>query len=598
MDAAALSTTDADERARNSRALLRLLIGPYRWKVAVCVLLAVLEQVAMQAGPLLIGLAIDSALPSLRHGDGTPLLWMAGLYLLCGAATAGSKALFLRTSGRVSQGMLLTLRQKIFDHAQSLSLDFHEHYTSGRLISRATGDVDTLRQLMDEGLDGLVTTFLSFAFILVILFTQDWQLALIVIAGVVPMWFTTRWFRRRSRFLQRKIRTAVAMIIVQFVETMNGIRAVQAFRREPRNLEIFDELNDRTARLNGDSMITLARYTPALKLIGNTTVAVVLVVGAFRVAGGGLELGVLASFLLYIRRLYDPLDQLAMFLNAYQQAGAALEKVADLLARRPDVPEPEAEAVRALPAASGTGREIAFRDVEFHYTPEVPVLPSFELTIPAGQTVAVVGATGAGKSTLVKLLARFYDPSGGHVRLDGVDLRELPNAELRRNVSMITQESFLFSGSVADNIGLGKPDATREQIEEAARAIGAYDFIAAMPEGFDTDVRKRGGRLSAGQRQLVAFARALLADPAVLVLDEATSSLDIPSERAVQHALRTVLADRTAVIIAHRLSTVQIADRVLVMEAGRVVEDGTPQELIAGTGRFSDLHRAWEESLV
>jgi ATP-binding cassette subfamily B protein len=294
----------------------------------------------------------------------------------------------------------------------------------------------------------------------------------------------------------------------------------------------------------------------------------------------------------------DPIDRLGMFLNSYQSAAASLEKIAGLLAQVPAVPEPVAP--RELPATRDgrPGREVVFDSVRFAYRTGGEVLPRFDLTIPAGQTVAVVGSTGAGKSTLAKLLARFYDPSGGRVLLDGVDLRDLANADLRRGVVMVTQEAFLFSGTVAENIAVGRPEATREEVEEAARAIGAHDFIAALPDGYDTDVRKRGGRISAGQRQLVAFARALLADPAVLILDEATSSLDVPGEQAVQRAMSTVLRGRTAVVVAHRLSTVEIADRVLVMEKGRIVEDGAPAELIGDGGRFADLHRAWRDSLA
>jgi ABC-type multidrug transport system fused ATPase/permease subunit len=304
---------------------------------------------------------------------------------------------------------------------------------------------------------------------------------------------------------------------------------------------------------------------------------------------------VLTSFLLYLRQFYDPMEDVAVFYNSLQSATAALEKIAAVMAEQPSVPEPGAPKPLPRPVAGALGLDA----VEFGYLADRPVLHSLSLDIPAGQTVALVGATGAGKTTIAKLISRFYDPTEGTVRLDGVDLRDVAEAELRRAVVMVTQDGFLFSGSVADNIGFGRIDASRDDIVAAARAVGAHDFIASLPDGYDTDVRKRGGRLSAGQRQLVAFARAFLADPAVLILDEATSSLDVPTERAVQRALHTVLADRTALIIAHRLSTVEIADRVLVLDAGRVVEDGTPEHLVdEGTGRFAALHESWRDSLI
>jgi ATP-binding cassette subfamily B protein len=306
-----------------------------------------------------------------------------------------------------------------------------------------------------------------------------------------------------------------------------------------------------------------------------------------------MEVGVLLAAVLYVRRIFDPIADLAFFYNGMQSAGSALEKISGVLEEEPGVPETANPT--PLPAALGA---LDFRSVSFSYVADQPVLPDFELHILAGQTVALVGTTGAGKSTLAKLLARFYDPSSGSVSLDGINLRDLSNDDLRRAVVMVTQEAYLFSGSVSDNLRIGRPDASQADIESAARAVGAHEFILSLPEGYETDVNKRGGRLSSGQRQLLSFARAFLADPAVLVLDEATALLDIPSERLVQRGLQTLLADRTAIIIAHRLSTVAIADRVLVMEHGRIVEDGTPADLIAGTGQFATLHRAWRDSLA
>ncbi|HSA48810.1 MAG TPA: ABC transporter ATP-binding protein [Yinghuangia sp.] len=585
-------------RAGDARRLLRSMLAPYRGLLALTVCLAVVGQLAYLAGPLLIGLAIDEAVPDAIAGDNSTLILVAVAYVLCGFLTAGTEFAFQVTAGRVSQGFLRDLRGRIFTHAQQLSLDFHERYTSGRIVARATGDVDAVRELLDDGIDGLVGALLSFWFSLAFLFVLDVPLALLVASGLLPLALATWWYVRRSTDAVRRTRTTSAAMTTQYIETFNGIRAVQAYRREPRNARIFRTLNRRYTEANTETIVLFARFAPLLLLVGNLTLVATIAVGAFRVADSGLELGVLTAFALYIRRMYDPLDELALFLGTYQSAAAGLEKIAGLLAHEPAVADP----VRPtpLPERSGKGRTITFARVRFGYQHGPTVLPCIDLEIPRGQTVALVGATGAGKSTVAKLLARFYDPVAGAVRLDGVDIRELTAHQLRGELTMITQESFLFSGSVADNIAIGRPDATRGQIEEVARALGAWDFIAALPDGFDTDVRKRGARLSAGQRQLVAFARALLADPAVLILDEATSSLDIPGERAVQRALATVLEGRTAVVIAHRLSTVEIADRVLVVDNGRIVEDGSPAELVANDadGRFGTLHRAWRDSLV
>ena len=402
-----------------------------------------------------------------------------------------------------------------------------------------------------------------------------------------------RWFSRSSARTYRRVREASALVIVHFVETMTGIRAVQAFRREPRNQEIFTSLSERYQDANVDSFRLVAIFMPSVRLIGNLTIGVVLLYGGYRAIEGDMTVGALAAFLLYLRMFFEPMQDISQFYNTFQSASAALEKLSGVLEEEPDVAPP------SEPAELSTARGgLVLDHVDFSYVADRLVIDDLDLVVPCGQTVALVGTTGAGKTTIAKLLSRFYDPTAGAVRIDGVDLRELTDEDLRRAVVMVTQENFMFDGTVADNIAFGRPDAGRTRSKSAAAAVGADSFIGALPLGYDTDVGKRGSRLSAGQRQLVAFARAFLADPAVLILDEATSSLDIPSERLVQRALQTILADRTAVIIAHRLSTVEIADRVLVLEHGKVLEDGSPRELMAGGGRYAALHQAWIDSLA
>jgi ATP-binding cassette subfamily B protein len=581
---------------RRARALVADLVRPHRRAVFWAFVLLVTENAVLLAGPLLVAVAIDSGVPAALRGDLAPLAWTIGGYAATGVGAAGLRAAFLALSGRIGQDLLLEIRRRVFAHGQRLSLDFHESYTSGRLISRLTSDLDSLNDLLEQGLDGLLGAVLSLVGISVLLFWLDPVLAVIVLLGFVPLLLLTRWFQRRSRASYRLTRTTVARLIVHFVESMNGIRAVAAFRREKRSEQIMDELSGAYRDANADAVVTVAWYVGWLRLVGNLTLAVVLLVGGLRVVGGDLELGALTAFLLYLRRFYDPLDDLAQFFNAYQSAAAALEKISSVLDTPAGVPEP----ATPTPLPAPVRGELDFDEVRFAYSRAATreILPRLSLHVPAGQTIALVGATGAGKSTLAKLAARFYDPTEGAVRLDGVDLREVADPDLRSALVMITQEAFLFSGSVADNVAMGRPSASREEIVAAVEAVGAREFVEALPDGFDTDVRKRGGRLSAGQRQLVSLARAVLADPAVVLLDEATSSLDVPGERAVQAALGTVLTGRTALIIAHRLSTVLIADRVLVMAEGRIVQDGSPAELLAGAGEFADLHAAWRASLA
>jgi ATP-binding cassette subfamily B protein len=424
-------------------------------------------------------------------------------------------------------------------------------------------------------------------------FTVDPVSAGILLCALLPFALLSRWFQYHSGKRFRRTRTASARVIVHFVETMRGIRAVQAFRKEKRNevefaahVEEYREANARVFKLFGI-------YEPGIVLLANVTLAIIVFAGGLRVMDGTLAVGSLLAALLYARQYFMPTYDMAMFYNSYQSAASALEKISGVLEEKPTVSNPTTPI--DLWEAKG---ELEFDRVAFSYTRDSVVLPEFDLTIPAGQTIALVGTTGAGKSTLAKLISRFYDPTNGRVTLDGVDLRQMHPKDLRRAIVMVTQEAYLFSGTVADNIALGNPSASHEQIVAAAKAVGAHEFIEALPHGYDTDVNKRGGRVSAGQRQLLSFARAFLADPVVLILDEATASLDIPSERLVQQGLQTLLADRTAIIIAHRLSTVAIADRVLVMEHGRIIEDGSPADLIGGTGRFAQLHAAWRDSLV
>ncbi|GHD79886.1 ATP-binding cassette subfamily B protein [Salinibacterium amurskyense] len=587
-------TKDESRQIRQrSLRLLGSLIAPLRARVILTMVVVVVSTAAQVAGPALIAFGIDRALPALIDGDALPLGLTVGAYLLTGIVGASMIAWYTVLSARVSQAILFDLRKRVFLHTQRLSLEFHESYTSGRIIARQTSDLDAIRELLDSGINQLVQGALYMGFIAIAMFSLDWVSGVILFCALVPLGFLTRWFQLRSQLHFRETRTTSAKLIVHFVETMTGIRAVKAFRKEERNREQFGGLVENYRDANARVIQLFGIFDPGLVLIGNVALAMILLVGGLRVSTGDLAIGALLGALLYARQFFAPAQEMAMFYNSYQSAAAALEKISGVLEERPTVADPTTPI--NLRKAKGT---VKFDGVEFAYNSEKVILPKFDLELPAGQTVAMVGTTGAGKSTLAKLISRFYDPSQGTVSLDGVDLRKLHPKDLRRAIVMVTQEAYLFSGNVADNIALGKPDATRDEIIAAAKAVGAHEFIEALPNGYDTDVNKRGGRVSAGQRQLLSFARAFIADPVVLILDEATASLDIPSERLVQAGLQTLLADRTAVIIAHRLSTVAIADRVLVMEHGRVIEDGTPQELISGSGKFAQLHAAWRNSLV
>jgi ABC-type multidrug transport system fused ATPase/permease subunit len=606
-----IAAEDADEITaslsallrRRGRRLLQDLLRPHRRRVLAILVLIVTANLGALAGPWLVGVGVDRISAGVQGHALGPMVPVIAAFAVAVLIQAVATRSFIAAMGRLGGTVVLELRTRMFAHFQRLPVAFHERYTSGRVISRQVSDVDSIADLFDDGLDSLVSAVFSLLLVGVGMVLLDWPLALVVLSSGIPLVWLTVWFRRESSVAYRRSRETIAQVIVQFVETFGGISAVQAFRRERRNEEIFGGQNQAYADAALRSSRLLAIYSPAITLVGNLAIGAVLLYGGLRVLDGGMKVGVLVTFLLYLERFFDPLQDLSQFYNTFQSAAAALEKISGVLDEEPAVPEPARPvalpAVARAPAGGErSGREVRFDAVRFGYR-DKPVLDGFDLGIPAGQTIAVVGETGAGKTTVARLLARFYDPGQGSIRLDGVDLRQLSEPALRAEIIMITQENFLFTGTIAENIELGKPGASRAEIQAAAAAIGAAPFIEALPDGYDSEVGKRGGRLSAGQRQLVSFARAFIAAPAVLVLDEATSLLDIPSERLVQEALHTILAGRTALIIAHRLSTVQIADRVIVIDRGQIIEDGPPAELLSrGEGQYSALYASWQQSLA
>jgi ATP-binding cassette subfamily B protein len=586
------SATVAGLLRKRSRALLATLARPYKRELALAGFLILVRSAAFLSIPYLVGLGIDRGILAGKNGNLETLDVIVAALLGALTLNAIANYAFMRLSGRVGADVLFDLRRLLFGHVQELSLSFFERYTSGRIISRLTSDIDALNELLATGLTSVLTSLISVVGITVILIHLDARLGVVTLVVMPLVLGLTAWFRHHSGRSYRAVRRAIVLVIVHYVESLGGIRAVHAFRREPRNQEIFEDVNGRYRDANIWSNRLASTFGPGIILLGRLTTMSVLVFGGFLVVQGQVTLGVLTAFVLYLRQFFEPMQDLSQFYNTFQAAGAALEKLAGVMEETATVPEPGAP-VRLGDVKGAVG----FEGVTFAYR-DKDVLHDIELQIPAGQIIALVGETGAGKTTMARLIARFYDPTVGRVTLDGVDLRSIATADLRRAVAVVTQESFLFSGTVGDNLLFGRPEATREEMVAAARALGADEFISALPNGYETDVRRRGVRLSSGQRQLVAFARAFLADPRVLILDEATSSLDLPSERLVQHALRTLLRGRTAMIIAHRLSTVDIADRVLVIDQGRVVEDGKPSVLREDAGRYGSLHRAWMESLA
>ena len=590
------------ETRERSMALLRQMLRPHRGALALSIISVLLVSGSSAIAPILIARVLDSSIEPLKQGDASPLLTLLVFFVAATAVTAIFSWVNVAYTVRVSLGVVVYLRKRVFRHAQSLSVSFHERYTSGKVISRLTSDIDTVRSFLDSGISQLAITLLSMVISAVAIFLLDWRIGLFMLVMGVPIYFLTRWFQKTAVPVFRTMRTESAHLTSRFVETFTGIRAVKAFGAEAQMRVEYAQASERYRLAVMDSIKIFGIYSPVLMLLGNVFIAGALVLGGYAVLGGTMQIGTLLALVIYANRVFEPVMQLSEFYNMFQSAMSALEKLSSFLAEEPEVAEPEHPHERATESANGTaeggkvqGALVELDSAVFGYTSDRHALKETSLRIEPGTTVALVGATGAGKSTIAKLVARFYDVSSGQVRIDGVDVRQLADVQLRREVLMLTQEVFLFSASILENIRMGNPQATDEQVKAAAKAVGADAFIERLRDGYESRLGRGGITLSAGQRQLVSFARVFLANPRVLILDEATASLDIPSERAVQAALRTVLAGRTALVIAHRLSTVLGADRVLVIHEGSVVEDGSPQQLIASGGRFAAMYASWDE---
>jgi ATP-binding cassette subfamily B protein len=573
------------KRTRRRLGMLLRLARPYKTRSLLSVVALLLATATALAPPYLSKYAIDEGIA--QH-DLNKLWWIVGAFLVAGLLNWGLTYAQTYLTGWVGERILADLRNRLFDHLQDLSLGFYERNRAGVIISRLTNDVEAIDQLVTDGVTSLVQNTLTLIGTAILLFVLDWRLALATLVVIPFMSIASAIFRTRSSRAYSQVRERLGLVTATLAEDIAGMRMVQAFTREEANIRNFRNVAERYRESNMQTVVLNGLYFPFVDLLSTVALAVVLGYGGHLYFENAVTLGTLFAFMLYVQNFFDPVQQLSQLYGTFLSATAALDKIVDVLDRDPEVVDaPRAE---VLPRVEG---RVRFDDVRFGYGDGPEVLHGLELDVPAGTTVALVGHTGAGKSTIAKLLARFYDPREGRITIDGHDLRDVTQASLRRQLGIVPQEGFLFAGTVSENIAFGRPDARPDEIVRAAETIGAHDFILRLEDGYETQLQERGTRLSLGQRQLVALARALLADPRILILDEATSSVDIGTERKIEGALRTLLAGRTAFVIAHRLSTIRDADLIVVLEHGRVVEQGSHDELMRERGLYTSLYGDW-----